>query len=38
MRVGLLTVNFSIKSGLRIVSKAKMKHCWSIIDQGLHFA
>ena len=37
MRLELLTVNFSIKDGLRIVSKAKMKNCWSIIDQGLHF-
>ena len=37
MRLELLTVNFSIKDGLRIVSKAKMKNCWSI-DQELHFA
>ena len=36
MRVETLTLNFSIKDGLRIVSKTKMKKCWSMIDQGLH--
>ena len=30
--------NFSIKDGLKIVSKTKMKNCWSMIDQGLHCA
>ena len=35
MRVELLTLNFSLKDGLRIVSKTKMKNCWSMIDQGL---
>ena len=33
MRVETLTLNFSIKDGLKIVSKAKMKNCWSMIDQ-----
>ena len=27
MRVEILTLNFSIKDGLKIVSKTKMKHC-----------
>ena len=38
MRVEILTLNFSIKDGLKIVSKAKIKNCWSMIDQGLHCA
>ena len=38
MRVELLTLNFSLKDGLRIVSKTKMKNCWSMIDQGLRCA
>ena len=38
MRVEILTLNFSIKNGLEIVSKTKMKNCWSTIDQGLHCA
>ena len=37
-RVEILTLNFSIKDGLKIVSKTKMKNCWSTIDQGLDFA
>ena len=37
MRVEILTLNFSIKDGLKIVSKTKMKNCWSTIDQGLHY-
>ena len=36
MRVEILTLNFSIKDGLKIVSKTKTKYCWSMIDQGLH--
>ena len=38
MRVETLTLNFSIKDGLKIVSKTKMKSFWSTIDQGLHCA
>ena len=38
MRVETLTLNFSIKDGLKIVSKTKMKNCWSTIDRGLHCA
>ena len=38
MRVEILTLNFSIKDDLKIVSKTKMKHCWSMINQGLHCA
>ena len=38
MRVETLTLNFSIKDGLKIVSKTKMKNCWSIIDQVLRCA
>ena len=38
MRIETLTLNFSIKDGLKIVSKTKMKNCWSMIDQGLHCA
>ena len=38
MRVETLTLNFSIKDGLKIVSKTKMKNCWSMIDQGLDCA
>ena len=38
MRVETLTLNFSIKDGLKIVSKTKMKNCWSTIDWGLHCA
>ena len=30
--------NFSMKDGLKIVSKTKMKNCWSTIDQELHCA
>ena len=36
MRVETLIVNFSIKDGLKIVSKTKIRNCWSMIDQGLH--
>ena len=36
MRVELLTLNFSIKKGLKIVLKTKIENVWSIIDQGLH--
>ena len=35
MRVKTLTLSFSIKNGLKIVSKTKMKTFWSMIDQGL---
>ena len=35
MREETLTLNFSIKDGLKNVSKTKMKNCWSMIDQGL---
>ena len=38
MRVETLTLNFSIKDGLKIVSKTKMKNCWSIVDQVLRCA
>ena len=38
MRVGILTPNFSIKDGLKIVSRTKLKNCWSTIGQGLHYA
>ena len=38
MRVETLTLNFSLKDGLQIVSKTKMKNYWSMIDQGLHCA
>ena len=38
VRVEILTLNFNIKDGLKIVSKSKMKNCYSTIDQGLHFA
>ena len=38
MRVEKLTVNFSIKDGLKIVSNTNMKTFWSMIDQGLHCA
>ena len=31
MRVEILTLNFSIKDGLKIVSKTKMKNCWSTL-------
>ena len=32
IRVETLTLNFSIKVGLKIVSKTKMKNCWSMIE------
>ena len=35
MREETLTLNFSIKDGLKIASKTKIKNCWSTIDQGL---
>ena len=38
MRVEIVNMNFSIKDGLEIVSKTKIKNCWSKIDQGLHCA
>ena len=38
MGVEILTLNFSIKDGIKIVSKTKMKNCWSMIDQGLDCA
>ena len=34
MRVETLNLNFSIKDGLTIVSKTKMKNCWSMIDHS----
>ena len=33
MRVEILILHFSIKDGLKIVSKTKIKNCWSTIDQ-----
>ena len=38
MRVEILNMNFSIKDGLKIASKTKIKNCWSTIDQKLHCA
>ena len=38
MGVEILTLNFSIKDDLKIVSKTKMKNCLSMIDQGLYCA
>ena len=38
MRVETLTVNFSIKDGLKFVSNTNMRTFWSMIDQGLHCA
>ena len=38
MRVERLTLNFSIKDGLKIVSKTKIKNYWSRIDQRLYCA
>ena len=38
MRVEIFNLNFSIKDGLKIVSKTKTKNYWSTIDQGLHCA
>ena len=38
MGVEILTLNFSIKDGLKIVSKTKMNNFWSTIGQGLHCA
>ena len=38
MRVETLTLNLSIKDGLKIVSKTKTRNCWSMIDQRLHCA
>ena len=32
MRVDILTLNFSIKNGLKINTKTKMKNCWTKID------
>ena len=32
LRVEMLNLNFSIKDGLKIVSKTKTKNCWSVID------
>ena len=34
MRVGMLTLNLSIKDDLKTVSKTKIKNCWSMIVQG----
>ena len=31
-----IKLNFSIKDILKLISKTKMKNCWSTIDQGLH--
>ena len=36
MRVETLILNFSVKDGLKIGSKTKMRNCWSMRDQGLH--
>ena len=36
MRVEILTLNFSVKDGLKTVLKTKIKYRWSTIDQGLH--
>ena len=33
-----INMNFSIKDGLKIVSKTKTKNCRFMIDQGLHCA
>ena len=38
MRVETLTVNFSIKDGLIIVSNTNVKTFWSMINQGLDCA
>ena len=38
MKVETLTVNFSIKDGLKFVSNTNMRTFWSMIDQGLHCA
>ena len=32
MRLEILTLNFSIKDGLKIVSKTKIKNGWSTTD------
>ena len=37
MTVEILTLNFSIKDGLKIISNIKMENCLSVIDQGLHY-
>ena len=37
-RVEILNLNFSIKGGLKVVSKTKTKNCWSTIVQELHCA
>ena len=36
MTVEILNLNFSIKVGLKTVSKIKRKNFWSAIYQGLH--
>ena len=38
MREDILTLKLSIKDGLKIASKTRMKSCWSTINQGLHCA
>ena len=38
LRVETLTLTFSIKGCLKIVSKTKKKNFWSIINHGLHCA
>ena len=36
MRVEILNMNFSIKDGLKIVSKTKTKNCWSTKDHIIY--
>ena len=38
MTVEILALNFSIKYGLKVISKAKMKNFRSKIDQGFTWA
>ena len=37
MRVEIINLNFSLKDGVKSVSKTKKKNCFSSIYQGLHF-
>ena len=34
IRVQILSPNFSVRDGLKLVTRAKTKNCWSTIDQG----
>ena len=38
LRIEMLSMNFSIKDGLKIASNNKTKNCYSSIHQGLHSA